>query len=891
MQIKRSVSGVLLSMLAVLCLSIHGAFATSLVDKSFNPGSGANGFVESVLEQPDGKILICGNFTQFNGVPMGYIGRLNPDGSIDQSFSAHPGYWVRTMALQPDGKVVIGGWFSNVEGQPRNTIARLNADGSLDTSFNPGTGAWGTLGTGIDGKTNEFIFATAVHPDGKILITGNFTNYNGTYITGLARLNSNGSLDTSFNVGDDLNTWGRSLTLLDGGRFIVTGWFNHYNHAAHSRMAIVNADGSADSTLAPDFGDSTSIYSAIPLPGGKYLVAGHSENIHKIFQQDIARLNPDGSFDTSFVGNANDKTEMIRMQSDGKILLCGYFTSVDGVQRTSVARLNPDGTLDSSFNVNVDNYAWSMFIDHNNRILVVGGFQTIDGFSRNGVARLFETEQPEDTVPPNLVAVTPAAKVTTIASGTLTMTGTADDVNGVANVSVALNDNAVTADGTTNWSATAALIPGTNIVVITATDTFGNSASLTRYLYHPGKTPIVVTTDGNGTVAPNVNNAMLVAGQKYTLTAIPKHGFIFGTWSGSVNSSSPTIAFTMDRGTTLNATFVPNPFTPSVGVYRGLAFDESTPTAATAGTIQLTLADSGKYSARLSFGGLGYSLSGRFDANLTASNSLPHGRGKLPLTVSLQITDAQTIQGTISDGSFTSTLTAYRAAYDVRHPATGFTGTYTIALPGNSGAGAPSGDGYLAATVAASGSVKMGGALADAVTAADVTTLAANGQVPFYFAYKGGVVFGWLTFTPNGSSDSDVQGTLHWEKKSRTSVVFSVDTSVVGSVYHATRGAQILALSNPSLQVDGATLTETLSEMFALDSRNRVAFTAPNTDRFKLGFVTATGRFTGGFADPTTRRVGAFQGVVLQKQNIGVGFTSINRQTGRVYIGEAGTAP
>src|SRR5262249_615843 len=152
-------------------------------------------------------------------------------------------------------------------------------------------------------------------------------NYNGTGIRGLARLNSDGSLDRTYNGGDDLNTWGRSLTLLDGGRFIVTGWFNHFNHGDHSRMAIVNADGSADDSFAPDFGLLSAVYSAIPLPGGKYLASGHSET--NTFHTDIARLNPDGSFDASFVGSANDKTEMVRLQSDGKILLCGYFTSVD----------------------------------------------------------------------------------------------------------------------------------------------------------------------------------------------------------------------------------------------------------------------------------------------------------------------------------------------------------------------------------------------------------------------------------------------------------------------------------------------------------------------------------------------------------------------------------
>jgi hypothetical protein len=260
------------------------------------------------------------------------------------------------------------------------------------------------------------------------------------------------------------------------------------------------------------------------------------------------------------------------------------------------------------------------------------------------------------------------------------------------------------------------------------------------------------------------------------------------------------------------------------------------------------------------------------------------------LTVKLQITDSQTIQGTISDGSFNSTVTAYRAAFDIRHPATALTSTYTIALPGNSGGGAPSGYGYLTATVAKSGAVLMSGALADATRTAEVTSLAANGKVPFYFAYNGGVVFGWLTFSPSGGSDSDVQGALHWEKKSRTNIVFSLDTTVIGSVFHAPRNTQILALSNPVLQVDGGTLADPLSDTFTLDTRNRVTFTVPNTNRFTLGFATVSGRFVGVFLDPTTRRAGVYQGVVLQKQNVGVGFTLSNRQMGRVFFGETGTS-
>jgi len=884
---KLSSGGVGRPVWMALCFLCWSARASSLVDTSFNPGSGADGLVETVIAQPDGKILLCGNFTHFNGVPHGYMLRLNSDGSIDDSFSAHPSYWVRTMAVQSDGKIVIGGYFNNVEGQPRNTIARLNADGSLDTSFNPGTGTLGSLGTGIDGKTNEYVFATAVQSDGKILITGNFTNYNGTRINGLARLNSDGSLDTSFDEGDGLNTWGRSLTLLSDGRFIVTGWFNHYHNGDHSRMAIVSPDGTADSSFNPDFGDLTSVYSAIPLPNGQYVVSGHSENIHQVFQQDIARLNADGSFDTSFVGNANDKTEMVRLQSDGKILLCGYFGSVDGVARTSVARLNADGTLDDSFKVDVDNFAWSMFIQPDGRILVAGGFHSVDGFSRNGIVRLFPTVQPEDSVPPNLLVKTPAENVNRIAAGTLTMSGTADDANGVANVSVTVNGEPADVSGTTDWSATATLMPGTNIVVFSATDTFGNVASLTRYLFFAGKIPLVVTTDGNGTVTPNLNNSMLVAGSKYTVTAVPKPGFIFDSWSGSVNSSDSKITFTMDRGLTLHATFAPNPFMTPAGIYHGLVFNPDNPTVATAGTISITLLNSGSYTARLLLGGAWYAISSRFDSSMASTVSVSRGRTKPPLTVHLEIADSQTIQGTVSDGASTSTITANKTPFDVRHPATGYTGLYTVLLQGNSGTGAPSGYGYLTISTLNSGMVIISGAFADGTPTLQVAPLGPNGTVPFYFANVGGVAFGWLTLTPNGASDSDVQGTLHWEKSSRTNLLFSDNVSLMGSVYHAPHpGTAVLDLSNPSLQVDGGPLSGTLSDSFTLDARDRVSFTAPNSNLFTLAFLVGNGRFSGRFIDPSTRRSGFYQGVILQKQKIGGGTFTSNRQTGRVFFGD-----
>ncbi|HWD19236.1 MAG TPA: delta-60 repeat domain-containing protein [Verrucomicrobiae bacterium] len=375
------------------------AGAATFLDPTFNPGAGANGLVESVVPLASGKILICGSFTAFDNKPSSYVARLNADGSLDTTFSASPSYWVRTMAVQGDGKIVIGGFFTSVSGASRNLVARLNADGSLDTSFDPGTGATGTLGGAITGNPDPFIFATAVQGDGKILITGNFTNYNGATRWGIARLNANGSLDDTFNVGAGFNTnsWGRSLLVQKNGQIMVTGWFTSYDNHSYNRMVRLNANGAADTTFNPSFGDLTAIYTVQELANGQYLVAGDSQN-PTLFRQNMARLNADGSADAAFVGADNDKTESLRLQADGKILIGGYFSQVEGTTRQNLARLNSDGTLDTTFTPAVDNFVWSIAVQSNGRILIVGAFSTVEGASRNGIARLLPTAT--DTPPP-----------------------------------------------------------------------------------------------------------------------------------------------------------------------------------------------------------------------------------------------------------------------------------------------------------------------------------------------------------------------------------------------------------------------------------------------------------------------------------------------------------
>jgi uncharacterized delta-60 repeat protein len=363
--------------------------AASLVDTTFNIGTGANGIVEQVLQQPDGKILICGNFTSFNGQNKGYVARLNNDGSVDSSFTAGPGYWTRHMALQADGKIVIGGFFTTVEGQKRNRIARLNTNGSLDTSFDVGAGCEGTLGVAIDGNADPFVMWCEVLPSGRILATGNFTNYNTTQAYGIIAINPNGSRDTTFDIGGTgLDSWGRSIKPLDNGQVMLSGWFQNYRGFGANRLVRINADGSPDTTFHPYYGDSTAIYSVVQQSNGQLITSGHSLNSQGLFKREVERINADGSVDSSWPGFTNDKTECLLMQTNGKVVVSGYFSQVNGQPRSCLARFNADGSLDDTFLANADNYVWTIAPGGPGKILVSGGFTSIDGIPRGGVARL-----------------------------------------------------------------------------------------------------------------------------------------------------------------------------------------------------------------------------------------------------------------------------------------------------------------------------------------------------------------------------------------------------------------------------------------------------------------------------------------------------------------------
>src|SRR5262249_10837638 len=113
------------------------------IDQTFNPTASADFSVSAVAPLLDGKILIGGDFTKVNGVTRNRVARLWPDGTLDLSFDPGqgPNTHVGVILPQVDGRVILGGFFAAIDAQERNYFGRLNSDGTLDTTFQIGAGA------------------------------------------------------------------------------------------------------------------------------------------------------------------------------------------------------------------------------------------------------------------------------------------------------------------------------------------------------------------------------------------------------------------------------------------------------------------------------------------------------------------------------------------------------------------------------------------------------------------------------------------------------------------------------------------------------------------------------------------------------------------------------
>jgi uncharacterized delta-60 repeat protein len=286
--------------------------------------------------QTDGKILIGGAFTSYSETMRSYIARLNADGSPDAAFLSSgtgPSDAVYAVAVQTDGRILIGGSFTSYNGATRNRVARLNADGSLDATFL-------STGTGASLDVSE----VAVQTDGKILIGGSFASYNGTTRNAVARLNANGSLDTTFlSSGTGPSGGVQSVVVQTDGKILIGGYFTTYSGTTRDYVARLAVDGSLDTTfLSSGTGADTYLHAVAMQSDGKILIGGEFTSYNGTTRNRLARLNADGSLDTSFLSSgtgADGQVHVIAVQTDGRILIGGQFSSYNSIARGSIARI------------------------------------------------------------------------------------------------------------------------------------------------------------------------------------------------------------------------------------------------------------------------------------------------------------------------------------------------------------------------------------------------------------------------------------------------------------------------------------------------------------------------------------------------------------------------
>jgi uncharacterized delta-60 repeat protein len=358
-------------------------------DTTYNAGAGLNRFgLANVVS--GSRLYTAGTFTNYKAAGATGITMISDSATLSSSFNPGIGFnndvWAITK--QSTGRIIVGGAFTNYSGSSRIRIVGLNSNGTIDSGFNVGTA----------GATN-IVYALATQTDDKIIVGGQFTTYSGssTSTTRLMRLNINGNQDLTYNTGVGLNSYPLSILPTSDGKVLVLGLFTTYSGSAINHIMRTNSNGTRDTTFNTGigFGAGQFGYTAVTQSDGKYIVGGNfSTYSGSSANRGIARLNTDGTLDLTFNDGAgfNQLVSAVAMQSDGKIIAGGNFTTYSGSSINRIARLNSNGTLDTSFNVGTGLDAQpssnGIIIGSDGTIYCLGSFITYNGSNSRGIVAI-----------------------------------------------------------------------------------------------------------------------------------------------------------------------------------------------------------------------------------------------------------------------------------------------------------------------------------------------------------------------------------------------------------------------------------------------------------------------------------------------------------------------
>lgn len=446
----------------------NGVEISSFTSPKFTKTDNLGGAISKIFFLNDGKFLIFGQFNFVNGISYNNIVRLNANGSIDTGFSIGTGFSGTTtaFAIQPDGKYIVGGDFSSFNGVKRGKIARLNSNGLLDTSFNVFT-QYNTYGI-YDGYGSSPINDIIIQPDGKIITAGPGLWSGGSkFRRDIVRLNPNGTTDITFNyVMNSTGNYVRNLfynsdgsiffkkdskiekcdnsgseiysfrdTNIMGGNYrsegtmvqqnnklIVLG--NYKNSLGITRLGYhrLNSDGTIDLTFNPHFGPnivfaevtgalSSKIYTSI-LPDNKLFLFGGFSTYNDIPVKSAIRLSENGEIDPSFNISSTINPQLIRSigakkNYDGKLYVYGDFKD-EFLGPKQIIKLNYDGSVDPNFNFKFPNSIYNFTITNENKIIAIGiiaGKFKIIRFNSDGSIDNTFTSPPFDYMPTSIEAL------------------------------------------------------------------------------------------------------------------------------------------------------------------------------------------------------------------------------------------------------------------------------------------------------------------------------------------------------------------------------------------------------------------------------------------------------------------------------------------------------
>lgn len=497
--------------------------ANGKLDESFSTETGFDNEVDDIEIQADGKIVVTGEFENYNGVAASKVIRLNSDGTVDNSFAIARGTigYVNDMAIQPDGKIIVAGSIKRYNDAVVKYIVRLNPDGALDNTFKS------TLSFSYGA-----IFAIAIQLDGKIVITGSFVNSGGQQ--GVMRLNADGTIDTSFNKGGTGTDWYVSdVDLQEIGEkqyTVICGVFDTYNGVKVGRTVRLKEDGSID----------TSFNTAVSLQGSTVVrVFSYFDYIYTYSGRGVIRHKPDGSVDTSFGSKSFSRDiSWIDRTIEGDIFCSGVINFV-GVTKKDFVKTTVNGSIIDTFDADLRTGGLVTTVVSGENDFIVGGvFDKVNNIASGGIVKLKSDGTIDNSFQTGTGFKGDVATVARQADGKLIVGGNFTTYNGTASAPlIRLNSNGSKDTGfsVSPFSSSASirkiLVQNDGKIIVLGNFTKYGSTTISNF----------IRLNSNGSLDASFNSDNLLLGQYIRDCLLqPDGGVLVAYFSNNMQSSGYT---------------------------------------------------------------------------------------------------------------------------------------------------------------------------------------------------------------------------------------------------------------------------------------------------------------------------------------------------------------